>query len=59
MPQEIEWQCPVCKANLTSEVEEIVYGGHKALEDPLACPNCGKFTAIYNFQTKRVEARQD
>lgn len=59
MPRQVDWQCPVCKTSLSSTVEEIGYGGHKALEDPLVCPTCGKFTAMFNFQTNRVEPRRD
>jgi rubrerythrin len=55
----VEWKCPVCQTELESEVEAVTSDGYRCLEDPLACPRCGRFTAIFNFETNRVEARKD
>jgi rubrerythrin len=55
----VSWKCPVCKMELESEVEAVTPDGHRCLEAPLACPRCGRFTAIFNFETNRVEARSD
>jgi rubrerythrin len=55
----ISWTCPLCKTEHSSDVELITYGGHKAAECPLACPTCGKFTAIYYPETGKVQPRKE
>jgi hypothetical protein len=52
----INWTCPKCGTQHEQyPVEAVSIYGHKCADAPLPCANCGRFTAMFVFETNRVE----